>query len=394
MAVKNGFAAHALAVHVLLGVLVGAASGYAIGHVIPPTHVSTATLYVAPPISSTPSDAVLGDQYADSRTQLYLQLAQSDAVASLAAAALQTADSPEAVRSRVEVRGSHEAPLITIRASGTSAQAAEALAQAYVDQLPKYARSVEENSGLREGPVLLPVAGPSSAAMEAGPSPWTAAAIGAAVGALTALLFSWWRNRRRPVVRSAGDIRRVSPSSVIFSVRRVPADMLRLRALILSEATSRGKVLLAGSRHRDDIAGFTAEFMTLLDESRVANRLVPTNSIATFRDGHENSGLTVFAIPALLDQPPLMLPPAALSSVAVVAVRPSVTLVSDYTEVAKWLEINGIRVLAVVMLRKRTRRGNTGRRSDRNTGMGDPWPIIDVLEAEMTRRGKSVARHD
>ena len=61
-------------------VVLAAACGAAIGCLIAfggnPTYTSKATLYVAPPISSSPSDAVMGDQYADNRTRLYLQLIQ------------------------------------------------------------------------------------------------------------------------------------------------------------------------------------------------------------------------------------------------------------------------------------------------------------------------------
>ena len=133
-------------------------------------------------------------------------------------AELQSAESPAALAKRITVSVMHDAPLLTIQATGPSADAARSLAQAYVDQLPDYARSVEQNSGLREGPVLVTVARPIEVTKStAGVKPWLKVLFSTALFGGAALIYTMLKRRRHPTVRGVGQLRKAVPGPWIVA---------------------------------------------------------------------------------------------------------------------------------------------------------------------------------
>jgi capsular polysaccharide biosynthesis protein len=122
---------------VVLVAALGAAIGYFLTFSVSQTYWAKATLYVAPPVSGSPTDAVAGDQYSQDRSTLYWQLAKSDELARRVAGQMHSAESPAALAARISVSLTHGAPLLTVQAAGRSADAARSLAQAYADQLPE-----------------------------------------------------------------------------------------------------------------------------------------------------------------------------------------------------------------------------------------------------------------
>ena len=307
---------------VVLAAACGAAVGYLItfgGH---PTYTSKATLYVAPPISSSPSDAVMGDQYAANRTQLYLQLIKSDELAKRVAAKLQSSEPPDALTAKIRATGLHQAPLLEIEAKGPSPEAAQSLAQAYVDQLPEYARSVEQNSGLREGPVLVPVAGPTEATgSTTGLKPWLTVLFATVLFGCAALAYVIRYRHRNPTARNIGALRNAMPASFVEEVGDDPSDLLRIQAMLFAAPNSARRVIFAGARRTDALEEFTADFAGSLRGAGIPYEHVKAGELDGFHDGAHSHAVVVFDAPALLDDSHRIAALAVRSSTAVIVAR-------------------------------------------------------------------------
>jgi Chain length determinant protein len=365
---------------VVLAAVCGVAIGYFLTFAVHPTFRAKATLYIAPPVSSSATDAVAGDEYAQERTQLYWQLATSDELARRVVAEMKSAESPAAVAKRIRVSFIHEAPLLTIQATGQSADAARSLAQAYVDQLPDYARSVEENSGLRDGPVeqnsglregivIMTVARPIEVTKStAGVKPWLKVLLSTALFGGAALIYTMLKRRRHPTVRGVGQLRNAVPGPWVMQVDGSPGEMARIQAMLFAAPNSARKVILAGARSEDGVDGMIAEFRTAL-QGRINN-------------------VEVFAAPALLDQHERITALAARSFTgimisaisSVIVCLKGQTLLEDVVDLVELLSVNGVDVKGILIASWRKGEKRRVSSSPRGDNTDELWPRIDVIE--------------
>jgi capsular polysaccharide biosynthesis protein len=354
----------------------GAIIGCLLTFAVHPTYAAKATVYVAPPLSGSPTDAVFGDKYAQDRAQMYWQLAKSDELARRVLAEIRSPESPAGLANRISVTLIYGAPLLTIQATAQSADAARSLAQAYTDQLPDYARSVEQNSGLREGPVLVTVARPVEVSKStAGFAPWLKVLLLAALFGGVALIYMVLKHRRHPTVRGVGQLRKAVPAPWIVEVDGGRAEMARIQAMLFSAPYSARKVVLAGARSEDGLDAMIAEFRTAL---------LPG-------PGLRLNDVEIFAAPALLDQHERMTALAARSSTgimisavsSVVVCLKGQTLLEDVVDLVELLPFNGVDVNGILIAHRSSWRKRMKRRdssSPRGVNTDEPWPRIDAVE--------------
>lgn len=373
---------------VVLAAGCGAVVGFVLAFAVSPTYSAQATLYVAPPTSSSATDAVSGDQYAQDRTKLYWQVANNDELARRVASQLHSAETPAALAKRISASLMHDAPLLTIHATGPSADAARSLAQAYADQLPDYARSVEQNSGLREGPVLVTVARPVEVTKStAGAKPWLNVLLSIVFFGGTALLLTMIRRRRHPTVHGIGQLRKALPDPWIVRFNRNPGEIARIRAMLFAAPNSARQVIVAGVRSDDEMDEVIAEFKAaLLPRPRL-----------------DLTDVTVITAPALLDQDERITTMAARSSTGImVAAISSVimclkgqTLLEDVVELSKLLYLRGIDVKGVMLVRRpwlervKPRGGSSRPRAD---DTDEDWARIVVECGRPSRNGDGARR--
>jgi capsular polysaccharide biosynthesis protein len=349
----------------------GAIIGCLLTFAVHPTYGAKATLYVAPPISSSATDAVSGDKYAQDRAQMYWQLAKSDDLARRVASEMRSTESPAVLANRVSVGLIFGAPLLTLQATGPSADAARSLAQAYLDQLPDYARAVEQNSGLREGPVLVTVARPVEVTEStAGLTPWLKVLMFAALFGGAALIYAVLKQRRHPTIHGVGQLRRAVPAPWVVEVDGSRSEMARIQAMLFSAPNSARKVVLAGARSEDDLGGMIEEFRTAL---------LPGPRFRL-------NDVEIFAAPALLDQHERMTALAARSSTgimfsgtaSVIVCRKGQTLLEDVVDLDKLLSLNGVDVKGILIARRQWRKREKQHVASRQQldDASEPWSFI------------------
>jgi hypothetical protein len=383
-----------LAVAQLLLVLIAAACAAATGYFLffsHPKYSAKAMLYVTPPTSSSPTDAAMGDQYAANRTQLYLQLVKSNDLAQRVAAQLQSSESPNALAAQIRATSLHQAPLIEIQATASDADTARSLAQAYADQFPDFARTVEQNTGIREGPVIVPVAAPLVVTKSTtGWRPWLTFGLCTLAGAGVAFGFVLWSRHRHPTARNIGALRDAMQPSMVEGVGRDPAELQRIQAMLFAAPKSARHLILASARRRDRLEDFSAQFTQSLRDARIHSEHVTANGLDTFQHGLHSTDIVVFDAPALLEEPELIAALAIQSSTAVIVARGAKTFVQDVVQLGKLLQLNGIRVTGVLSV-SRGRRNATRRRGEGTSGetAEQPWPTIDVLEAAMSSHNEN-----
>lgn len=377
----------------------GAVIGYMIAFGGHPTYISKATLYVAPPISSSPSDAVMGDQYASSRTQLYLELIKTDELAKRVAAELQSPEPVPALIANVGATGLHQAPLLEIEAKGPSPEAARSLAQAYVDQLPEYARSVEKNSGLREGSVLVRVAGPTEAiGNTTGFKPWFTILFFTVLFGCAALAYVIRNRHRNPTVRNIGALRNAMPASFVEEINDDPSEVLRIQAMLFAAPNSARRVIFAGARRIDVLETFTADFAGAVRGAGIPCENVKAGELDDFEDGVPSRAIVVFDAPALLDDSHGIADLAVRSHTAVIVARRNETLIGDVLQLGKLLGLNGIDVKGVISVRRARGKGDerlgTPIGSSRDERTEAPRPTIDLPEAAMSSHNEGRTTDD
>jgi hypothetical protein len=348
----------------------GAIIGCLLTFAVHPTYAAQATLYVAPPLSSSVTDAVSGDRYAQDRSQMYWQLAKSDELARRVLAEIRSPESPAALANRINVALIYGAPLLTIQATAQSADDARSLAQAYLDQMPDYARSVEQNTGLREGPVLVTVARPIEVSEStAGFAPWLKVLLFAASFGGVAFIYTVLKHRRHPTIRGVGQLRKAVPTPWIVEVDGGRAEMARTQAMLFSAPNSARKVVLASARSEDGLGEMIAEFRTAL---------LPGPRLRL-------NDVEIFTAPALLDQHERMTALAARSSTgimfsgtaSVIVCLKGQTLLEDVVDLDKLLSLNGVEVKGILMARRQWRKRGRQRVALRQQpdDTVEPWSV-------------------
>ena len=146
---------------------------------------------------------------------------------------------PQVLTANISAIGLHRAPLLEIEAKGTSPEAARSLVQAYVDELPDFARSVEKNAGCARVLFLSGLRGrlgsPEVPMASCRGSRFCLSRWGSGRAALVYLI----RNRRRhPTVRNIGALRNAMPASLVEEVGDDSSDLLRIQALLFAAPNS------------------------------------------------------------------------------------------------------------------------------------------------------------
>lgn len=366
---------------VFLAAMLGAGLGAVTVYATPASYSAKAMIYVTPPTSSSPTDAVMGDQYAQNRTELYLQLMKSDELAERVSDRLGSVTAASGLRARVTATSLHQAPILVFQTVGTSAEEARELAEAYVEELPDYARSVERNSGVREGPLMVTVAAPVD--VESSVSGWRPPArIGGAAVVAAVLAFgllSWFR-RRHPTVRKADDLRTSLPSVYVTETTDSPTDLRRMQVVLFTGPKATRRLLVAGPRRSPAPGTYCAAMVgSLSDRGIDATDVTAAELLDGFDIGSHATELVLIQADSVLEAGHLVPAIAARCPTAVIVAHRNHTYLADVIELHKLLGANGIEVRAVVILRKV--KGFAAPAKAR--AEDDPWPTIDVLEAEL-----------
>lgn len=375
---------------IFVAVLIGGSMGALSVFYGPAIYTAKATMYVTPPTSSTPTDAVMGDQYALNRTQLYLQLLASNELAQQVAAALKSSEPPGVLSSRIEATSLHQTPLLIIQARGSTPDEARSLAQAYADALPDFARSVERSSGLREDPPVAPVALPIEVESDKdGLKPWLRLALWSLAFGLPVAICAMWAGYRHPVVRKVNALRGKIAAAFIETMDDA-AQCLRVQALIFATPNATRHVIFTTARSDDARANLLGGVLDSLGDNEIQYDQVNVDALADFQVSRRSRGLLIVDAPALLDASHEAAALTGRFDTAVIFTRRGKTFVEDVISLGKLLEMNGIDVRGVVIVRP-TRAG-AGRRPVGGTASKSleasdrPWPTIDVLEEEMSGR--------
>lgn len=363
----------------ILALGVGALVGTAVAYLPKKSYTASITVYVAPPTSSSPTDAVMGDQYATNRAQLYQSLVTSEPLLETVADALEPRPSPDSLAERVTASSINQTSLIRIDTTGSTPEAAAALARAYGLVFPDFAKSVEAQSGIREGPTVNAVSALDKiTATRVGMSPAVTITAFAVVCAVLGWLASAWYNRRNPLVRNPRQLRKHISSGFIESVRvdRASGDFQRVQALLLS-ARREAPLLFVAPDIADSCAGFVGELVDSAVARDIPVRSVPLVDIED--DVPDESRSTLFVAPSILDDSRQ----AALLGLqpfdVVVVCRKSITPVRSILEAIKMLEMSGAPVKGVVIVQPRSWNSARGRTVEDGAGDG---PLIDAPGAE------------
>jgi len=366
---------------VVCAAICGLVVGYGLTLRVHPTFSAKATLYVTPPTSSSATDAVAGDQYAFARAQLYEQMASDEELGRRVATALQTPDPPAEVAKRVTITSSHDAPLLTIEARGRSPQEARSLAQAYLDQLPDFARSVEQSSGLREGPVLVTVAAPASVVPSATTGkPWLLFVVPCALSIGLALIFILIRNRRNPTVNRVNRLRTTMPTHLVVKLTGKPEQLARIQSILYAARNPARRLIIASARRDDGVDA------TILNLRRSLLRGMNTEVFDEQRTstGTRLNNAIIVSAPALLDESERISDIATRADSAVIVCRRRRTRERDVQDLAALLSSNGIELRGILIAGRRrlTRQQPVTVAANRHGETEQPWPRIDVLEAD------------
>lgn len=354
------------AVALILGVLVGAAFAYLPGK----SYTASIVIYVAPPVSSSPTDAVMGDEYASNRAQLYLSLIKSEPLLAAVAGALDVPSTPPDIADRVSASALHQTSLIRIDATGPTPEAAVALAKAYGVTLPDFAETVEAQSGVREGPTVGVVTTPDAIRAEkVGMAPTTSIPLFGMAFALVGLLVGIWYRRKHPVVRGPADLRKVVNSTFFETVQmdRMTDDLERVQALIMGFPRL-SPLLFVAPTAADGCAEFVDLLVTSAHGRDIPLRAVPLLDVDV-DDPHYDS-YTLFVAPALLDdsrQASLLM---ARPFDTIVVCRKGSTSVGSVVDVGAILEANGTSIKGMVIVDGPVRGTRDGRQLRGASGVG------------------------
>ena len=187
---------------VLLATVVGALAGIASTLVVPKSYESQSQVFVNVANPRSVTDLQMGEQFAVARAGSYAKVATTNSVLQPVVDRLHLEDTPEELAAQnVVVTNEPNTAMITITATGDSAQQAANLAQATAESLVSVSRGLEtvpqSQDGLQPANVKLNVvqraAVPEKAA---GPSAAVNTALGALVGLVVGLLLVLWRGNR------------------------------------------------------------------------------------------------------------------------------------------------------------------------------------------------------
>ncbi|WP_131808768.1 hypothetical protein [Mycolicibacterium mucogenicum] len=357
-------------------------------------YVAKAVFYAAPPKASSTSDAVMGTQYAENRAKLYLSLMESEPLARAAAAELNEQVSADTLRRRVKAKGVHATPLVELEVSGPTPEAALSGARAYVRVLPDFAKSVEDQSGLRQGPTLTMLGPPDAITAERkGLAPWYVVIATTVAGGLVGLTFIGWYRRRNPLLTSARAVRKLVhlPYVQAISMKSGSNDLQRTLALLHRRSGKGGSVLLTSATREDgchELIDKLAEACRARQIPVRVVRLVDVDGVAL-----DGPGITLIEATALLDDPVEATALRGHAFETVIVGRRNFTSVRSVAEVDELLKLNGCSADGLLIVRG----GWTSMGSSASASTGhspNPWPVIDVLEGDGRQSSNMLAENE
>ena len=198
----------------LLGVMLGGAAGLAVSLLQTPTYRAHTFIVVVPSTGESAGQEALAINYA----QAYGRIATNPAVLGRALARSNVLLSPEAVRRRVSVDASPDAPILDIGTSAATAEEAAELANTVATGLRVYANARSRQTGYqveRFTPAVPPT-------MPSSPNRLINCALGAALGLLAGGLAVLWMPPRRPLA-SRRQLARLVEQPVVGRLPLLPA---------------------------------------------------------------------------------------------------------------------------------------------------------------------------
>lgn len=380
----------------LVALIVGLVVGIVIVAIPENKYVAKAVFYAAPPRASSTSDAVMGSQYAENRAKLYLSLMESEPLARAAAAELNEQVSADTLRRRVKATGVHATPLVELEVSGPTPEAALSGARAYVRVLPDFAKSVEDQSGLRQGPTLTMLGPPDAIAAERkGLAPVYVIIATTVAGGLIGLIFIGWYRRRNPVVTSPRAVRKLVrlPYVQAISMKGGSSDPQRILALLHRRSGADGRVLLASATQDDGCHELVDKLAEVAGARQIPVRVVRLVDVDRGSFDVSAPGITLIKAPALLDDPVEATALRGHDFETVIVGRRNFTSVRSVVEVNELLKLNGRAADGLLIIRgrwslKRSSESASGERSP------NPWPVIDVLEEDRRQTPDAFAENE
>lgn len=191
--------------------VIGALAGALSVLVVPASYQSQAQVFVNVANPRSVTDLQMGEQFAMARAASYAKIATTNSVLRPVVDELHVEETPEQLASsNIVATNQPNTAMITITASGPSAQRAADLARATADSLVRVSQSLETIPAAPNGeePATVKLNVVQRATPQetpAGPSPMVNTALGALVGLVVGLLIILFKGRRGTGRRAARD---------------------------------------------------------------------------------------------------------------------------------------------------------------------------------------------
>ena len=321
-----------------------------------------ASVYVRPPTSGNPSDAVQGEQYARSLAQLFASLAPGVGLGERVKARLHR-EGIGIEPATVTATAPQDAAVVNIVFAGSDVDSVQRTGDALLAELPAYAAKVRGSAGVASEDVTVTVeqskaAGPSLLSRLAGLAVWVVA------GLMLGWAAVWFAGRRRSAVESDAEVREITGVSTLVDYRFGASRSARVvAAQLLAAAGPRRAIVLISARHIDGAR-------------QVAGELA-----AAFADLGERGVLVIgdaVAEPSSLSRVPA-------NAACFLTCRPAVTRATDLSLLATMVTGNGAAPVGALVVRGIPRGGDPMRSAAtastvKSTEPQRDWSRIDVFE--------------
>ncbi|MDO4919645.1 YveK family protein [Kocuria sp.] len=187
---------------VVLTTVLGAVAGALSAVAVPKSYESQAQVFVNVANPRSVTDLQMGEQFAVARAGSYAKVATTSSVLQPVVDELHLSQTPEQLaQSAVTATNEPNTAMITITATGSSAQQAADIAQSTAESLVRQSQDLETIPPATDGgaPARVKLNVVQTAAVSpgpAGPSPAVNTALGALVGLIAGLLLVLWRGSR------------------------------------------------------------------------------------------------------------------------------------------------------------------------------------------------------
>ncbi|MFT4124656.1 MAG: hypothetical protein QM662_00290 [Gordonia sp. (in: high G+C Gram-positive bacteria)] len=342
----------------------------------------TASVYVRPPTSGNPSDAVQGEQYARSLAQLLASLVPVTGLRDRVANRLGREGSP-AEPADMTATAPQDAAVVNIVIEGDSVELVQRTGDALLAELPGYASAVRGSAGLDDEDVTFttqrsPAGGPSL------PFRLGGLAISGTVGVVIGCALVWLLRRLRGVVTRSAAAQQITGARTTVEYRSGSTDSARMAAAQLLAAAGPGRdLVLIGTRPVDGAACVVDELASAFAE--LADRAVRVVAPPVAKSPRP----AVLVVDDTL-QAPTRLARIPAGSACFVVVRPTVTRAADLSLLSTMMAGNGVEMTGLLVVRGTPRRPRSPAdvRPSRTVEGAEPerdWPRIAEFEAPSAR---------